>query len=298
MFLFLNSAIYADYGTSDTGTTAAVFLKLAPGARAGAMGEAYAPVADDVYSIYYNPAGLNYIRSAEMSFMHSFWFEGINYSYLAYARPFEMIGGKIGAGITYLNYGSIERITNEGESEGGFSPYDLAVALSYARRIYGIDAGLAIKYVYQNIYKSSNSALALDFGLRGRFLDKKLDIGFSFSNLGSDIKLNNNSHALPFIMRFGAGYRIINNLTAAVQINIPDDNEISVNAGSEYLLGSSTEFPVSIRAGYRSNNSLGGIAGFSFGFGVLINKIQFDYALSPYDKLGAAHRISLSLKSY
>ncbi len=302
VFIFLGfllaSELCAGYGTSDTGTTGSVFLKLAPGARPAAMGEAYAPLADDVYSVYFNPAGLNYISEGEISFMHSFWFQGINYSYLAYARPSDFARGSLGAAVTYLNYGSISRITDAGERKGDFTPYDLAVALSYARTLYGVDTGLTLKYIHQKIYDKQGSALAVDFGLRGRMLDDKLDLGFSFANLGSEMELDKNSHKLPFLMRLGAGYHLTENLSGAVQMNIPNDNDAGIHIGSEYTFGVISGVPVSVRAGYKTNSALDGLSEFSFGFGVSRDNIIFDYAASPYGKLGLAHRISLSFKGF
>ena len=40
----------------------AIFLLIAPGARAGGMGEAQVAVANDAYASYWNPAGLGIFR--------------------------------------------------------------------------------------------------------------------------------------------------------------------------------------------------------------------------------------------
>ncbi len=296
--VFVYSYSRSDYGTGDTGTTGAVFLKLAPGARPAAMGEAYTPLADDIYSIYFNPAGLNYIAENEISFMHSFWFQKINYSYLAYARPLPFLKGKGGASITYVNAGSIERITSAGESEGYFSPYDLALSFSYARRIWGIDSGLSFKYIYQNIYDDSASAFACDLGLRRRIPEKNLEFGASISNLGSSIKINEHSHSLPILFRFGCGYNVSDNLTAVVQATIPADNKAIIHAGAEYIWKKGSHFPVSLRCGYKTNSALDSLSAFSFGFGLKRDNLSFDYATNPYGKLGLSHRISLSFKGF
>ena len=39
----------------------AIFLLIAPGARAGGMGEAQTAVANDAYASYWNPAGLGFL---------------------------------------------------------------------------------------------------------------------------------------------------------------------------------------------------------------------------------------------
>ena len=50
---------------SGKGTSAGAFLRLAPGARGAAMGEAMSGVADDAYAAWYNPAGLGFLERVE-----------------------------------------------------------------------------------------------------------------------------------------------------------------------------------------------------------------------------------------
>src|SRR5436189_231977 len=71
------------YGSGDVGSSGAAFLKVGPGARQGAMGEAFAGTADDVYSIYYNPAGLGNLSKVEAAGMHDQQFQGINSEFAA-----------------------------------------------------------------------------------------------------------------------------------------------------------------------------------------------------------------------
>ncbi|MBT6158485.1 MAG: hypothetical protein HOH91_00960, partial [Candidatus Marinimicrobia bacterium] len=51
----------------------AIFLLIAPGARAGGMGEAQVAVADDAYASYWNPAGLGFLEGSELAMMHVNW---------------------------------------------------------------------------------------------------------------------------------------------------------------------------------------------------------------------------------
>src|SRR4030081_2917596 len=52
---------------SGAGTTGAEILKIGVGARAIAMGEAYAAQADDVSSLYWNPGGLALMQERQAS---------------------------------------------------------------------------------------------------------------------------------------------------------------------------------------------------------------------------------------
>ena len=69
------------------GTSAFQFLQLGVGARPSAMGETFAGVADDVNSIYWNPAGLAGLERREATLSHAQWLEGIKYSNGAAALP-------------------------------------------------------------------------------------------------------------------------------------------------------------------------------------------------------------------
>lgn len=58
-----------------------------PGVRPIAMGGAFVAVADDVNSIYYNPAGLGFVTNNQVQIMHTDLYGiGIDYNYLAFAK--------------------------------------------------------------------------------------------------------------------------------------------------------------------------------------------------------------------
>ncbi|MBN1638193.1 MAG: UPF0164 family protein, partial [Ignavibacteriales bacterium] len=60
--------------TNKVGTTAANFLKIGAGARAIGMGGAYTALSDDIYSVYYNPAGIARTEgTGQVSFNHAEW---------------------------------------------------------------------------------------------------------------------------------------------------------------------------------------------------------------------------------
>ena len=74
-------------GSSGKGTAAGAFLRLAPGARGAAMGEALGGTADDAYAAWYNPAGLAFLERVEAAAAHEARFEGLSYETLILAVP-------------------------------------------------------------------------------------------------------------------------------------------------------------------------------------------------------------------
>ncbi|MFZ1288845.1 MAG: hypothetical protein WAR79_02050, partial [Melioribacteraceae bacterium] len=73
-----------DQEITRVGTTAAAVLKIAPGARSLGMGNAYVGVSDDIYSVYFNPAGITRAKgNSQVAFNHSEWLADVNYDFAA-----------------------------------------------------------------------------------------------------------------------------------------------------------------------------------------------------------------------
>jgi hypothetical protein len=70
---------------ASAGATGAQILELMPDARAAAMGETFCAVADDVNSMYYNPAGLARVGWIEVPLSSIRLFEGVNFQYFGIA---------------------------------------------------------------------------------------------------------------------------------------------------------------------------------------------------------------------
>src|SRR5471032_2639582 len=92
------------WAVSSPGTTAAEVLKFGVGARAIGMGEAYTAQADDVSSLYWNPAGLALMRERQASFMYDQLYQDLKFSNAAIGIPLE--NGALAGSLSYLNYGS------------------------------------------------------------------------------------------------------------------------------------------------------------------------------------------------
>lgn len=117
------------------------FLQIGVGARALGMGSCMIASSNDVYSGYWNPAGLTQIKSnAQVSLMHASYFAGIaNYDYGAWATK---AGDKGAIGISLVRFG-VDGIANtfdlirNGEIDytrvSSFNTTDFAAIISYAQ---------------------------------------------------------------------------------------------------------------------------------------------------------------------
>ena len=75
--IVLSVMIVLNYPVLAQSEAGAIFLLIAPGARAGGMGEAQTAVANDAYASYWNPAGLGFLEGKELALMHVNWLPGL-----------------------------------------------------------------------------------------------------------------------------------------------------------------------------------------------------------------------------
>lgn len=122
------------------------FLSTGGGARALAMGSAFASISDDVTSVYWNPAGLARLTQIELLYMHSERFNGIvGYDFAAAAIPVKDTDGVFGIGFMRQGVDGIPNTLNAWDEANNqplpnptarfseFSAFDLAFLLSYAQ---------------------------------------------------------------------------------------------------------------------------------------------------------------------
>jgi hypothetical protein len=300
--LILNIFVFAMLGTgvcfgafsnNDAGTATAQFLKLGAGARAAGMGEAVTGIANDSTAIYWNPAGLNRFSTRSLSFMHAVWFEDISYDWFSYAQPLPSTG-VVGVAIQYLSYGSLKEIDSLGVEGDSFSPKDMALTLSYARKINKTNLGLNVKYISSQI-KGTATAYAIDFGVI-RSISKKLRTGFAIQNLGTKMSFISREDNLPLNIKIGGSFIFNPSWVLALDLNAPVDNNPFISLGTEYNLEINPLISVAGRLGYNNRNKdTGGLNSITTGLGVSYLNYGLDYAFVPYGELGNTHRISFKI---
>ncbi|MEK7765496.1 MAG: PorV/PorQ family protein, partial [bacterium] len=197
-------AAEAAQATGGAGVAAGEFLNIGANTRAAGMGEAYVGVADDVGSLYYNPAGL--VRRREMSFhyLHAAWLGDLGYDHVAGVFP-QARWGAFGAGFTRLFF-SGDKITvgpsGEPVTGGEFQAGSLAASASYAVQIAApTSLGATLKFLSQDLDGVRGSAVAADAGMIYRSPLPALTMGAQLANLGTRV----NAATLPVVLKLGAG---------------------------------------------------------------------------------------------
>ncbi len=275
----------------------AEFLNIGVGGRAVAMGEAYAAVADDDSAIYWNTAALTRIDSKSVTFMHSSYIDSSSFDFLAYGQNMGRYGA-FAVGMQRFSAGAITETNTAGVEIGTFNPSDLAVSLGYGYRFNGVSMGLGLKYVRSEIIESA-SAVAMDLGvLSPAYLDNKLTLAFTATNLGSKMKFESASESLPTAIRFGSVYRLNDRWLTAFDLAIPESNDPYAALGTEYIHALKKSLSLACRLGLntRSMGDINGITGINFGMGFQMKRMSFDYALVPFGSLSTTHRISVTTK--
>jgi hypothetical protein len=285
-------------GNSNAGTSGAEFLKIGPGARPAGMGEAFTGVADDIHAIYWNPAGLGTLKSAEITGMHMQYFQSIQYEFAAFAYPTQA-HGTLGFAVTNLHTDNIDRRTDDTDTAiGQFGASDNAYWLSYGYALTSkLSLGANAKFVHQTLDSINSNAYAGDGGILYDTHWHDLRLGASVQNLGSKVKFVNEADPLPLTYRLGASAPLLSHrMLVSSDLIIPRDHQVGLALGGEYKHPISHGITASLRSGYRTDSDVTGFSGVSAGGGLEIGRTSFDVAWVPFGDLGNAYRFSLHVK--
>jgi hypothetical protein len=316
LFLSISTSVRAQLlpvlGSQRVGITAADFLKIGVGARANAMAESFAAVDNDAYALFYNPAGITEFDKTEVTISHTPWFVGLQHDFIGGVYHLDQ-QNSVGLSIISLQSDDMPVTTElQPYGTGAYFRYgDLALAATYARKMTdNFSFGLSVKFIDETLAEISMRGVLIDLGTyywtglgTTRFAVSVSNFGGQLTPSGSVTLIdgstvsNFQSFSPPTIFRIGFAFEPyqdkINKLTTSVQLNHPADNSESLSLGAEY----SYDSIFFLRGGYKVNVDE---QSYSVGAGVCVDArfalASFDYAFTPYQRLGDVHRFSLSLR--
>lgn len=288
----------------DAGTTGAAFLKIEGGNRPVAMGGAFAGLANDINTLFWNPAGLTAIANRELTATQNFSIAEISNQSIGYAQ-------RVGTGVwgaSFLGaFTEIERrIGPSDEPDSLATVGGFAVGVSYAYALSGeLSIGGTAKGISQQLDVEDSLGGAVDIGALYRLSDNRLGVGVAMQNLG----ILSTDENLPLNIRGGISYQVRtkrtsgNLVSSREQFAVVADVDVPVVGGfPTFHLGAENWFYdiLAVRAGYSvstgENPKNGLTAGLGLrrrGEGALADvNFQFDYAFIPDADVGDAHRIS------
>ncbi len=323
------------FGAEKLGITLILLLAAAParaayedlgaGARGPAMGNAFVPIADDVYAIYYNPAGLALLASPQFGASYTKYYSGLsdgsdlNTSFLGYAHP--LSDGKQGTIGTAWNSFSLNSSLYRENS----------LYLSYARRYEDhkttgdLYYGLSLKYLQSSfgsfdtasnaknglaytgtadplLQNKSQGAADADLGLLYR-IGRHYTLGFAALHvLQPNVAFSSGEEdKLPMTLKFGFNYRsLVSNLVA----QLDTARSPSGTQDKTFTLAAERWFASLLvgEFGLRGGLSLGSrdYKQFSVGASYRAKRMTVDYGfefpINTVSRISGSHRVALTFR--
>lgn len=296
------------------GTSGAQSLNITPGARADGMGRANVALSNDATSNWWNPAALAAVDQRVFSLMHTQLVpdlaDDVYYEYLGYTQHVEGWGG-VGAALIFLTYGKSIATDEQGNERGTFSSYELSPSLSLGTEIAkGLSAGITLKYVYVSLapkeftldgQAGTGDTFAADLGALYDFPGLPVRLGLNVQNLGPDISFIDEDQSDPIgrNLKFGVGVKPFESGQFRVLME-GDLNKSLVYSDEKPIWNAGVEIAYStyaaLRGGYIHDKD-GDIVDATFGFGIQVGTLAFDYAGVPQaEGLARVNKFSLTYR--
>jgi len=262
------------------------FFREGVSARSLGLGNSMVGLADDVNSVYWNPAGLYLIKNTSFSTTRSTLddFAGLTTQTLNLVVPYDE--SAFGFNLVYSSLeGGIETAIDEDTGRlvpiGTYEEDDTAFSLSYAWEYReNLYIGAALKSAKQELGGYSATGVGLDLGAL-MILENGMRAGIAIANLG-DMDIGNDS--IPMNIRIGASAPVpsVDNLMVAVsyETDYADDSVFGVGA----------EYEITDNLFARIGSADGEIAA---GLGVGFQNFQLDYSFVENDLTGDESKLTL-----
>ena len=241
--------------------TAVPFLRIVPGARSGAMGDAGIALSPDANALHFNASKLVFAKEETgIEITYTPWLRALNVPdvYLAYLSAYSQLDEDqaIGFGLRYFSLGDIAFTDENGTPLGNGRPNEFELNFTYARKLSKqFSAGIGAKYIYSNLANgqevggeqiSAGTGFATDISFTYQTplalanKTSQLRAGLALTNLGSKITYTNSIEAdwIPSNFGLGIAWEIdldaYNQLTFTTELNklmVPTRNPLD---GGDY----------------------------------------------------------------
>lgn len=309
------------------------FLSLPGSARISALGGSAIATRDaDVALAIANPALLNQAMKGQLSFNHSFLPTGIGHGLASAGFYSSKLNSSFHTSMQYISYGTFDQTDIYGNVTGSFKANEYALSVGIGRELYErVSLGANIKAVYSLFESYESTAIAGDLAAVFHDTASNTNIALVMRNFGKQLSTYNGiSEDLPYEMqlgfskklrylpfRFSVIYQYLNSWN--IRYDDPEAEEDifffgeNTGGGNEFLDNLARHFVVNgeflfgraenfrLRFGYNhlkrkelSVNNLRSLTGFSFGFGLKVNRFRIEYGRG-FTHLGAGtNHLSIS----
>lgn len=241
------------------------FLRIAPDARGGSMGDLGIALTPNSNAMHYNASNLVYAEEeTALAVTYTPWLRELNLNdiYLAYLSGYKKIDDlqTVGFGLRFFSLGEISFTDNDGISTGSGKPREFEISGAYARKLSDkLSAGLTAKYIYSNLASgqmaggldiNSANAFAADFSLTYRSKGKtggynsEFAMGLALTNIGSKVSYTNQAvkDFLPANFGLGTALKLELDEFNTVEFGL-DINKLMVPTPVARFLSDGTENP-------------------------------------------------------
>jgi len=307
------------------------FLNLTSASRQVALGGEVLTLMDDVNQPIWNPSVINPDLDRQLSVNYTSYLADINIGSASYAHVLSRRFGTIHGSVTYLNYGTLIEADENGNETGTFKASDIAVSVGYAFNLpwTNVYMGFNVKLINSTISNFTSNGVATDIGVLYFSPYKPFSFTIVARNMGAQIQsFDGTNERLPFKVALGASYQLDyvplkwyftfdnlqqwnlsvpnpSNSTSDLNGNVTEENiSFLKNAIRHFVIGAELfpESVINLRAGYNFRRAselklqnARSFSGISFGFGIKMNKIRFNYAFSRYHAATNTSTFSLQL---
>jgi len=311
-----------------TAVSYAAFEPIAIGARPAGLGGAYTALADDIYAVYYNPAGLSLIPRGEFTAQYSQMYMGLwdksnlSYSFVGIAQPLRIKRdfGTIGVSVLNFNadnlykestfilsYGKNFTIGGVRKLDVGFNLKTLSIGYGEDTYTYdtlnndgiasSLETGTARADALFDKYGFTKTASTVDFGMKYSIFSN-YKVAFMIQNITQpNIALDDTVESkLPAVYNIGFAH------TGKSYALGLDYMTKQTNKISDYKIAVSGEKYLPFGMGLRSGIVFGSreLMNLAVGVGFKTEGIQFDYAIEyPFSGIKNTmgnHKVSMVLK--
>jgi hypothetical protein len=284
---------------------ASAFLEIPAGARASALGGAFASLAQGVEAAFWNPAGLEGVKGIQITGTHVEYLQTLRLDQFAVAgRSF---GGGVAASLRALYSEPIEERDPDGNltPEGSFGYHDLELALAYGCSVApGLSAGGTVQALRERMAEVSASTYAAGFGATWTPARVNgLRLGFGAYNLGKAARYGLEGGpgapmALPAAVQAGGSWQ--GSLARGAVLRTALEGRFTRGRNGIGMVGVEVATTggangggaAALRGGLRVNDDA---SSYSLGVGYAPGGLRVDYAFVPmrFD-LGDTHRIAFT----
>lgn len=287
------------------------FMAAGGGARALALGGAYTAIADDAWSIFWNPAGTGRIGIKQAALMHSERFAGaVDFDAAAYSEPQSdasvLTLGFLRLGVNGVPFTTLEDPgsplgeNNRVEIDKIVNEAEYAFFAGKSKRVGNWIIGAAPKLIFKHIGSDYRAyGLGIDAGIIGRpFHWIPVTAGLAVRDLLGTLiawEQTGRKEIIAPSMRLGLGADFdIAPLEAIITPVVDVSYRFESFGGSDAAaLHLGFEYLVRKTAALRIGSDDGRI---TLGGGLNFKPVAIDYAYIGHDELGQTHRVSILIR--